>query len=268
VSLTPSDRSADACRSSPWDHRPTARPVRPGLDAGSSSDAAWRKCCWWAISRRRILPTFSSKVPEAGLSTREARDPVVFWVSPASQSSRPRSTGRGGTSDTPSGVIHQSPPVVKWTRSEVSLGRQDRRVNPAFTGACESRQAPPRGTARCVPRRRTGKAGARLRKDRRVSRLPRESVSPVCVENSARAKPQVGEQSRGRWGPPGSEATPDRRRRHGIPQTCRAKAQGLEAFLESWNETCHVPYTEHRQQILDQSRNFLWWEMDLSHAAT
>jgi carboxylesterase type B len=47
-----------------------------------------------------------------------------------------------------------------------------------------------------------------------------------------------------------------------------AKAQGLDAFLESWNATCHVPYTEHRQQILDQSRNFLWWEMDLSHAAT
>lgn len=47
-----------------------------------------------------------------------------------------------------------------------------------------------------------------------------------------------------------------------------AKAQGLDAFLESWNETCHVPYSEHRQQILDQSRNFLWWEMDLAHAAT
>jgi predicted esterase len=47
-----------------------------------------------------------------------------------------------------------------------------------------------------------------------------------------------------------------------------AKAQGLDAFLESWNETCHVPYTQHRQQILDQSRNFLWWEMDLAHAAT
>jgi predicted esterase len=47
-----------------------------------------------------------------------------------------------------------------------------------------------------------------------------------------------------------------------------AKAQGLDAFLESWNATCHVPYTEHRQQILDQSRNFLWWEMDLAHAAT
>jgi predicted esterase len=47
-----------------------------------------------------------------------------------------------------------------------------------------------------------------------------------------------------------------------------AKAQGLDAFLESWNETCHVPYVEHRQQILDQSRNFLWWEMDLAHAST
>ena len=48
----------------------------------------------------------------------------------------------------------------------------------------------------------------------------------------------------------------------------KAKAKGLDAFLESWNETCHVPYVEHRQQILDQSRNFLWWEMDLAHAAT
>ncbi len=47
-----------------------------------------------------------------------------------------------------------------------------------------------------------------------------------------------------------------------------AKAKGLDAFLKSWNETCHVPYTEHRQQILDESRNFLWWEMDLAHAAT
>jgi carboxylesterase type B len=47
-----------------------------------------------------------------------------------------------------------------------------------------------------------------------------------------------------------------------------AKAQGLDAFLESWDATCHVPYTEHRQQILDQSRNFLWWEMNLDHAAT
>jgi acetyl esterase/lipase len=47
-----------------------------------------------------------------------------------------------------------------------------------------------------------------------------------------------------------------------------AKKKGLDAFLESWNETCHVPYAQHRQQILDQTRNFLWWEMDLAHAAT
>jgi acetyl esterase/lipase len=47
-----------------------------------------------------------------------------------------------------------------------------------------------------------------------------------------------------------------------------AAAQGLDVFLESWDETCHVPYAEHRQQILDQSSNFLWWEMDLGHAAT
>jgi hypothetical protein len=46
-----------------------------------------------------------------------------------------------------------------------------------------------------------------------------------------------------------------------------AKAQGLDMFLESWNETGHVPYVEHTQQILDQSRNFLWWEMDLANAA-
>jgi carboxylesterase type B len=47
-----------------------------------------------------------------------------------------------------------------------------------------------------------------------------------------------------------------------------AQAQGLDAFLESWNATCHAPYAANRQQILDQSTNFLWWEMDLLHAET
>jgi len=46
-----------------------------------------------------------------------------------------------------------------------------------------------------------------------------------------------------------------------------AQAAGLDAFLESWNETCHAPYGEHRTQILTQTTNFLWWEMDLAHAA-
>jgi predicted esterase len=45
-----------------------------------------------------------------------------------------------------------------------------------------------------------------------------------------------------------------------------AQSLGLDAFLESWDATCHAPYVQHRQQILDQTRNFLWWEMDLAHA--
>jgi predicted esterase len=47
-----------------------------------------------------------------------------------------------------------------------------------------------------------------------------------------------------------------------------AQPLGLDAFLESWNETCHAPYTEHRTQILTQTTNFLFWEMNLAHAAT
>ena len=50
--------------------------------------------------------------------------------------------------------------------------------------------------------------------------------------------------------------------------TINAAKAVTDAVLESWDETCHVPYSEHRQQILDQSTNFLWWEMDLAHAAT
>jgi carboxylesterase type B len=47
-----------------------------------------------------------------------------------------------------------------------------------------------------------------------------------------------------------------------------AEAQGLVMSLETWDETCHVPYAEHRDQILQQERNFLYWLMDLGHAAT
>jgi predicted esterase len=47
-----------------------------------------------------------------------------------------------------------------------------------------------------------------------------------------------------------------------------AQAVSLDAFLESWNATCHAPYASNRQQILDQSTNFLWWEMNLAKAAT
>ncbi len=47
-----------------------------------------------------------------------------------------------------------------------------------------------------------------------------------------------------------------------------AQAAGLPAFLETWDDTCHAPYAVNRQQILDQTGNFLWWAMDLTNAAT
>jgi acetyl esterase/lipase len=46
-----------------------------------------------------------------------------------------------------------------------------------------------------------------------------------------------------------------------------ATAAGLVSVLTTWQGGGHVPYGEHRQEILDQTRNFLWWEMDLEHAA-
>jgi predicted esterase len=46
-----------------------------------------------------------------------------------------------------------------------------------------------------------------------------------------------------------------------------ATAAGLDSFLTSWSGAGHVPYGAHRSEILDQTTNFLWWEMDLAHAA-
>lgn len=48
----------------------------------------------------------------------------------------------------------------------------------------------------------------------------------------------------------------------------QAKAAGLQVFLETWPGAGHVPYVQFRDQILTQTRNFLWWELDLAHAAT
>jgi len=50
--------------------------------------------------------------------------------------------------------------------------------------------------------------------------------------------------------------------------TVTAAKAYTDAVLESWDATCHVPYSEHRQQILDQSTNFLYWEMGLGDAAS
>jgi acetyl esterase/lipase len=46
-----------------------------------------------------------------------------------------------------------------------------------------------------------------------------------------------------------------------------AKAAGLQSFLTTWQGAGHVPYTEHRSEILDQTRNFLYFELDAAHAA-
>lgn len=47
----------------------------------------------------------------------------------------------------------------------------------------------------------------------------------------------------------------------------RAHAAGLDAFLETWQGAGHVPYLQFRDQILTQTTNFLWWEMNLQQAA-
>jgi len=47
----------------------------------------------------------------------------------------------------------------------------------------------------------------------------------------------------------------------------QALAVGLDAFLTTWQGAGHVPYVQHRTEILDQTTNFLYWEMDLANAA-
>ena len=46
-----------------------------------------------------------------------------------------------------------------------------------------------------------------------------------------------------------------------------AHGAGLDSFLTSWAGAGHVPYVQHRTEILDQSTNFLYWELDLANAA-
>ena len=46
-----------------------------------------------------------------------------------------------------------------------------------------------------------------------------------------------------------------------------AQAAGLVSFLTTWTGAGHVPYTQNRQQILDETTNFLYKAMDLKNAA-
>jgi acetyl esterase/lipase len=45
-----------------------------------------------------------------------------------------------------------------------------------------------------------------------------------------------------------------------------ATAAGLETDFTVWEGAGHVPYVEHRTEILDQTTNFLFWHLDVSNA--
>jgi|RhiMethySRZTD1v2_1073278.scaffolds.fasta_scaffold01536_26 para-nitrobenzyl esterase len=47
----------------------------------------------------------------------------------------------------------------------------------------------------------------------------------------------------------------------------QATAAGLLVVLRTWEGEGHVPYTQHRTQILEETRNFFYWRLDLAHAA-
>jgi acetyl esterase/lipase len=46
-----------------------------------------------------------------------------------------------------------------------------------------------------------------------------------------------------------------------------AQAAGLTSYLTSFTGDGHVPYVQHRTEILDQTSNFLYWELGLATAA-
>jgi hypothetical protein len=37
--------------------------------------------------------------------------------------------------------------------------------------------------------------------------------------------------------------------------------------MTTWEGAGHVPYADHRTQILEETRNFLWWHLDIANAA-
>lgn len=46
-----------------------------------------------------------------------------------------------------------------------------------------------------------------------------------------------------------------------------AEAAGTLVELTSWDGAGHVPYVQHREEILTQTTNFLWWTLNLTGAA-
>ena len=47
-----------------------------------------------------------------------------------------------------------------------------------------------------------------------------------------------------------------------------AKAAGARSALVAWEGAGHVPYGANRQQILDYTSNFFYWELDVVHTGT
>jgi carboxylesterase type B len=52
-----------------------------------------------------------------------------------------------------------------------------------------------------------------------------------------------------------------------LDTVAEAEAAGLIANLTTFEGAGHVPYTQNRTTILDQTTNFLYWTLDLTHAA-
>lgn len=46
-----------------------------------------------------------------------------------------------------------------------------------------------------------------------------------------------------------------------------AQSEGLIGDLVTWEGDGHVPYVKHRDEILEKTSNFLYWTLDLEHAA-
>jgi len=47
----------------------------------------------------------------------------------------------------------------------------------------------------------------------------------------------------------------------------QATDAGLLAVLVTWEGAGHVPYTQHRTEILEDTRNFFYWQLDVKNAA-
>jgi acetyl esterase/lipase len=53
-----------------------------------------------------------------------------------------------------------------------------------------------------------------------------------------------------------------------VDTVAAAHAAGLVAFLTTWDGAGHVPYSQNRTQIIDETTNFLYWYLGLQTAET